>query len=126
MVKSMQVAQGIPHFGYCDEIDMTRLVALRKTLKKVAEKKGIKFSYMPVIIKVRLLCLLTSVFTIYFLTIYCHCVFPDQAISMALLEFPILNASPDETCENIVYKVRQDVNNPRLWNSKYYLNFFFI
>ena len=63
MVKSMQVAQGIPHFGYCDEIDMTRLVALRKTLKKVAEKKGIKFSYMPVIIKVRLLCLLTSVFT---------------------------------------------------------------
>ena len=53
MVKTMTVAQSIPHFGYSDEIDMTELVNLRKYLSRLAADRGIKFSYMPVCIKVR-------------------------------------------------------------------------
>ena len=53
MVKTMTLAQSIPHFGYYDEVDMTELVALRRRMKKIAERRGIRFSYMPVILKVR-------------------------------------------------------------------------
>lgn len=53
MVKTMMAALKIPHFGYCDEVDLTRLVALRAELKSVAEARGIRLSYMPFFIKVR-------------------------------------------------------------------------
>ena len=53
MTKTMSAALLIPHFGYCDEIDITMLVNLRKDLKRVAAERGIKFSYMPVFIKVK-------------------------------------------------------------------------
>uniref|UniRef100_A0A667Z1D5 Dihydrolipoamide acetyltransferase component of pyruvate dehydrogenase complex n=1 Tax=Myripristis murdjan TaxID=586833 RepID=A0A667Z1D5_9TELE len=53
MVKTMTAALKIPHFGYCDEVDVTRLVALRAELKPVAEGRGVKLSYMPFFIKVR-------------------------------------------------------------------------
>lgn len=49
----MMAALKIPHFGYCDEVDLTRLVALRAELKSVAEARGIRLSYMPFFIKVR-------------------------------------------------------------------------
>ena len=52
MVKTMTAAQAIPHFGYYDDVDMTELVALRRRMKAIAEKQGIRFSYMPVILKV--------------------------------------------------------------------------
>ena len=52
MVKTMTLAQSIPHFGYYDEVDMTELVALRRRMKKIAERRGIRFSYLPVILKV--------------------------------------------------------------------------
>lgn len=52
MVKTMTAALKIPHFGYCDEVDLSRLVALRKDLKPVAEFRGVKLSYMPFFIKV--------------------------------------------------------------------------
>ncbi|DAZ94802.1 TPA: hypothetical protein N0F65_002415 [Lagenidium giganteum] len=51
MVKSMNAALQIPHFGYADEIIMDRLHALRNDLKSVAEQRGVKLSYMPFIIK---------------------------------------------------------------------------
>ena len=35
MAKSMAAALSIPHFGYCDEIDLTNLVGLRAQLKVV-------------------------------------------------------------------------------------------
>lgn len=54
MVKTMTAALKIPHFGYCDEVDLSHLVALRKDLKPVAEARGVKLSYMPFFIKVRL------------------------------------------------------------------------
>ncbi|XP_041360032.1 lipoamide acyltransferase component of branched-chain alpha-keto acid dehydrogenase complex, mitochondrial-like [Gigantopelta aegis] len=83
MTKTMAAALKIPHFGYCDEIDITMLVNLRKDLKKVAEKRGIKFSYMPVFIK---------------------------AASLALLQFPLLNAFVDEKVENITYKASHNIS----------------
>ncbi|GFO13287.1 dihydrolipoamide acetyltransferase component of pyruvate dehydrogenase complex [Plakobranchus ocellatus] len=78
MVKSMTEALKIPHFGYCDEIDLTRLVELRKRLKLTSEQRGIKLSYMPIFLK---------------------------AASLALSQYPVLNASLDANCENLTYKV---------------------
>uniref|UniRef100_A0A8D0FY42 Dihydrolipoamide acetyltransferase component of pyruvate dehydrogenase complex n=1 Tax=Strix occidentalis caurina TaxID=311401 RepID=A0A8D0FY42_STROC len=53
MVKTMSAALKIPHFGYCDEIDLTQLVQLREELKPLAQIRGVKLSFMPFFIKVR-------------------------------------------------------------------------
>lgn len=53
MVKTMTAALMIPHFGYCDEVDLSRLVALRSELRPLAEGRGVKLSFMPFFIKVR-------------------------------------------------------------------------
>ncbi|XP_033737563.1 lipoamide acyltransferase component of branched-chain alpha-keto acid dehydrogenase complex, mitochondrial-like [Pecten maximus] len=82
MVKSMTEANSVPLFGYCDEIDVTRLVLLRESAKAVTAASGMKFSYMPFIIK---------------------------ATSMALHQFPILNASVDSGCENITYLAAHNI-----------------
>ena len=52
MVKAMTEALKIPHFGYCDEVNMSQLVEVRKKLKVAAEERGLKLSYMPFFIKV--------------------------------------------------------------------------
>ena len=52
MVKTMTAAHAIPPFGYYDEIDMSALVKFRSQIKDVALARGVKFSYMPVFIKV--------------------------------------------------------------------------
>ncbi|EPQ15341.1 Lipoamide acyltransferase component of branched-chain alpha-keto acid dehydrogenase complex, mitochondrial [Myotis brandtii] len=78
MVKTMTAALKIPHFGYCDEVDLTELVKLREELKPVASARGIKLSFMPFFMK---------------------------AASLGLLQFPILNASVDESCQKVTYKV---------------------
>ena len=48
----MTAALTIPHFGYCDEIELNALVKLKSSLKAAAEARGLKFTYMPVFIKV--------------------------------------------------------------------------
>ena len=53
MAKSMSEALLIPHFGYYDEVNMSKLVELRKQLKGSALLGDVAFSYMPVIIKVK-------------------------------------------------------------------------
>lgn len=54
MVKTMTAAMKIPHFGYCDQVDLSRLVTLRTELQPLAQGRGVKISYMPFFIKVRL------------------------------------------------------------------------
>ncbi|KAF1794242.1 Chloramphenicol acetyltransferase-like domain [Phytophthora cactorum] len=70
MVKSMNAALKIPHFGYADEIRMDALYELRKELKPLAELRGVKLSFMPFIIK---------------------------AASLALKHYPMLNATVNES-----------------------------
>ncbi|KAK7162674.1 hypothetical protein R3I93_006880 [Phoxinus phoxinus] len=82
MVKTMSAALKTPHFGYCDEVDLTQLVRLRSELKDLAESRGVKLSYMPFFIK---------------------------AASLGLLQFPVLNASVDESCQNITFKASHNI-----------------
>lgn len=82
MAKSMAAALTIPHFGYCDEIDLTNLVGLRTQLKAVTSERGVKFSYMPVFIK---------------------------AASLALSQYPMLNCHIDSKAENITYKAAHNI-----------------
>ncbi|KAI5936906.1 Lipoamide acyltransferase component of branched-chain alpha-keto acid dehydrogenase complex, mitochondrial [Manis javanica] len=82
MVKTMSAALQIPHFGYCDEVDLTELVKLREELKPVAFARGINLSFMPFFLK---------------------------AASLGLLQFPILNASMDENCQTITYKACHNI-----------------
>ncbi|MED6290934.1 hypothetical protein CHARACLAT_018477 [Characodon lateralis] len=82
MVKTMTAALKIPHFGYCDEVDLSRLVLLRSELKTTAERRGVKLSFMPFFIK---------------------------AASLGLLHFPILNSSLDEGCQNLIYKASHNI-----------------
>ncbi|MFB9275088.1 dihydrolipoamide acetyltransferase family protein [Cohnella cellulosilytica] len=74
MVKSVYTA---PHVTLMDEIDVSALVALRTKAKPVAEKKGVKLTYLPFIVK---------------------------ALVAACREFPALNAMIDEAANEIVYK----------------------
>jgi pyruvate dehydrogenase E2 component (dihydrolipoamide acetyltransferase) len=74
MVKSRNTAAQVTHV---DEIDMTEVVQLREKTKTAAEKRGIKLTYMPFIIK---------------------------ALIPALKQFPSLNATLDDEKEEIVLK----------------------
>ena len=83
MMKSMSEALKIPHFGYKDEIDMSQLVELREELKVMVQKRsGIKLSFMPVILK---------------------------ACSLALTQYPILNATFDASKETLTYKANHNI-----------------
>lgn len=82
MVKSMTEAMKIPHFGYSDEYDVTKLVESRESLKNITKEKGVKLSYMPIIIK---------------------------ATSLGLQQVPVLNSSVDITCEHITYKASHNI-----------------
>lgn len=74
MVHSKHTA---PHVTLMDEVDVTDLVLHRKKFKEVAAEKGIKLTYLPYVVK---------------------------ALTSALREYPVLNASIDDVNEEIVYK----------------------
>lgn len=67
---------------YCDEIEITKLSTIRKSLKEEGLKQGIKLTILPFFIK---------------------------ATSNALKQYPILNSSLDENCENIIYKSSHNI-----------------
>jgi 2-oxoisovalerate dehydrogenase E2 component (dihydrolipoyl transacylase) len=71
----------IPHFTYCEEIDMTDLIKLRLKLKessvvKDMAKQDVKLTMMPFFMK---------------------------AISLALKEFPVINSQVNEDCTELTY-----------------------
>ena len=66
----------IPHFTYCEEIDLTELIALRLSLKEQYAKQGIKLTMMPFFIK---------------------------ALSMAIKQFPIMNSQVNSDCTALTY-----------------------
>lgn len=67
----------IPHASAFDELDGSALIALRQALKPVAEQRGMRLTYMPLLVKLLL---------------------------PVLKEFPIFNASLDEERREIIYK----------------------
>lgn len=74
MVKSMFTAVQVTHM---DEVDVTDLVKLREKEKVALEKKGVKLTYLP---------------------------FVAKAIVAALKNHPLLNASIDDTTQEVVVK----------------------
>ena len=74
MARSTQTAA---HFTYVEEIDMTELVSVRERAKSRAAERGVKLNYLPFIVK---------------------------AIVSGLKKWPALNASLDETTQEIVRK----------------------
>eukprot|EP01138_Halocafeteria_seosinensis_P005876 gb/GECG01006007.1/.p1 GENE.gb/GECG01006007.1/~~gb/GECG01006007.1/.p1 ORF type:complete len:538 (+),score=57.16 gb/GECG01006007.1/:1-1614(+) len=77
MVKSMNQAWQVPHFGYDDEVRMDELMELRRYLKPIAEGRDLKMSYMPLMIK---------------------------ATSLALKQYPQLNAHVNSDCSELTIK----------------------
>src|SRR5207244_12904560 len=67
----------IPHATAFDEVDGSALAALRESLKPLAEKRGVRLTYIPFLIKL---------------------------LIPLLKEFPIFNASLDEERREIIYK----------------------
>lgn len=65
------------HFTYVEEVDMTELVAVRERAKSRASERGVKLNYLPFIVK---------------------------AVVSGLKKWPALNASLDESTQEIVRK----------------------
>jgi pyruvate dehydrogenase E2 component (dihydrolipoamide acetyltransferase) len=65
------------HVTHCDEADATKIEMLRQRLKKAAEVKGVKLTYLPIIVK---------------------------AVVEALKLHPMLNATLDEAEDEIIVK----------------------
>lgn len=78
----MESVSSIPHFTYCDEIDLTELTALRNQLKDQYREQGVKLTMMPFFMK---------------------------ALSMAIREFPILNSQVNADCSELIYKAAHNI-----------------
>jgi pyruvate dehydrogenase E2 component (dihydrolipoyllysine-residue acetyltransferase) len=72
-----RAAQTIASFTYVEEVDMTELVAVRARAKARAGERGVKLTYLPFIVK---------------------------AVVSGLKKWPALNASLDESTQEIVRK----------------------
>lgn len=78
IAENMQMAKHIvPHFTLMDEANVSSLVAMREELKATAEKKGVKVTYMPFVMK---------------------------ALIATIREFPKFNSSIDDAAQEIVSK----------------------
>lgn len=80
--KMQQSRRTVAHVTHMDECDFTALVALRAKMKKEAEKKGVKLTFLPFIIR---------------------------ALVKTLNEFPMFNSSLDEVAGEIVVKARKNI-----------------
>ncbi|MGB0895642.1 MAG: dihydrolipoyllysine-residue acetyltransferase [Parashewanella sp.] len=77
MARMMQESVStIPHFTYCDEIDMTDLMVMRKAMKDKYSSDELKLTMMPFFMK---------------------------ALSLAIKEYPVLNTRVNEDCTELTY-----------------------
>ncbi len=72
----------IPHFTYCEEIDLTELIALRQSLKDSYAKQGVKLTMMPFFMK---------------------------AMSLAIKDFPVMNSQPNTDCTELRYFIEHNI-----------------
>lgn len=72
----------IPHFTYCEEIDLTELIELRQQLKERYSNEQLKLTMMPFFIK---------------------------SLSLAINSFPILNSRVNDNCTQLTYLKQHNV-----------------
>jgi pyruvate dehydrogenase E2 component (dihydrolipoamide acetyltransferase) len=77
IAERMEEAWRVPHVTTFDEVEVAKLVKLRRALKPLAEQQGIRLTYLPFIIK---------------------------AVTQALHEFPIFNASLDMAGQEVLLR----------------------
>jgi pyruvate dehydrogenase E2 component (dihydrolipoamide acetyltransferase) len=78
IAENMQMSKHvIPHFTLMDEANVTAMVKMREELKPIAEKTGVKITYLPFVMK---------------------------AMIATIRDFPMFNASIDDAAQEIVYK----------------------
>lgn len=77
MAKSMTLAAKIPHFYYVDEINCNALIELKASFQKENFEPGIKYTFLPVLIK---------------------------SLSMALSKYPSLNSCFREELQEVTLK----------------------
>lgn len=82
MVKNMTQSLKVPQFSLSDEVDITELIQIHPSFKRIADERSIRLSFLPFFIK---------------------------AASLALNQFPLLNSVVDEKCENITYKAAHNI-----------------
>ncbi len=70
------------HFTFVEECDVSKLVALRARLEPEAQRRGVRLSYLPFVVK---------------------------AVTDALRRHPVLNSAVDEQTNEIVYKRYYDI-----------------
>lgn len=74
--------RAIPHYSYIDECDLTDLVRMRAQLKDTFSRSGVKLTFLPFIVK---------------------------AVARALREVPVVNATFDETTEELTLHDRYHI-----------------
>jgi 2-oxoisovalerate dehydrogenase E2 component (dihydrolipoyl transacylase) len=72
----------IPHFTYCEEIDLTALISLRLSLKESYAKQGVKLTMMPFFMK---------------------------ALSLAIKDFPVMNSQPNSDCTELRFLAQHNI-----------------
>lgn len=77
MAKSMTLAAKIPHFHYVDEINCNALIELKASFQKENSQPGIKYTFLPVLIK---------------------------SLSMALSKYPFMNSCFNEELQEVILK----------------------
>ncbi|XP_073122094.1 lipoamide acyltransferase component of branched-chain alpha-keto acid dehydrogenase complex, mitochondrial isoform X2 [Henckelia pumila] len=77
MAKSMSLAAKIPHFQYVEEIKCDALLNLRASFQKDISNLGIKFTFLPFLVK---------------------------SLSMALSQYPLLNSCFNEESQEVTLK----------------------
>ncbi|RYV01993.1 dihydrolipoamide acetyltransferase [Shewanella sp. OPT22] len=83
MAKMMQESVStIPHFTYCEEIDVTDLMAMRKDMKEKYSSDELKLTMMPFFMK---------------------------ALSLAINEYPIVNSRVNGDCTELTYLANHNI-----------------